>query len=77
MSSRRGLSRWLPISVPPVREGDYECIVQISRSVPAIRWRLTWDRRGFRVPCPMIVHHWRGQTRRAVIAAARSKGSAP
>lgn len=60
-----GKTRWFPRDVSPVRNGQYECIVQISRSVPPLRWPLEWDGTGFLVPFPMIVHRWRGQTKRA------------
>lgn len=73
--SARGLTRWFPRGVAPVREGDYECVVRISRSVPPMRWTLPWDRCGFRVPFPMSVLFWRGQTRRAAIAKATGSAS--
>ena len=71
-SARKGLTRWFPRAVHPVREGDYECIVRISRAVPPMRWTLMWDRKGFRAPCPMVVLRWRGQTRRSALANARA-----
>jgi hypothetical protein len=61
----KGRTRWFPRGVAPVRLGEYECLVQISRSLPNLLWRLEWDGIGFLVPCPMIVNHWRGQTRAA------------
>ncbi|MDM0024121.1 hypothetical protein [Variovorax saccharolyticus] len=61
----KGVTRWFPRHVEPVRHGEYECRVQFSRSLPCFRWRLQWDGKGFLVPFPMIVHHWRGQTKRA------------
>lgn len=63
--SAKGRTHWFPRSVPPVRNGWYECSVQISRSVPNLLWRLQWDGKGFIVPCPMVVNLWRGMTRAA------------
>lgn len=56
-------TRWFPHSVKPVRVGTYECAVRITSSAPLILWMLEWDGSGFLVPCPMVVHHWRGLTK--------------
>lgn len=66
----KGRTKWYPREVHPVRNGVYECAVQISRSVPPFRWELEWDGTGFLVPFPMIVRHWRGLTRAAFREAA-------
>ena len=63
--STKGKTRWFPRHIRPVRNGEYECVVQVSRSVPAMLWRLTWDGKGFIVPIPMVVHRWRGMTAKA------------
>ena len=67
--SAKGKTRWFPRALQPVRRGEYECAVRISRSVPPILWNLEWDGVGFRVPCPMVVEHWRGLTKTAALAA--------
>lgn len=64
----KGRTRWTPRSVHPIRNGTYECIVQISRAVPPMIWMLEWDGKGFLVPVPMIVHRWRGLTKKAYIS---------
>ena len=61
----KGKTRWFPCSIHPLRHSNYECVVQISRTVSPMLWTLPWDGIGFIVPVPMIVHRWRGQTRRA------------
>lgn len=70
MSSR---TKWFPRSAHPVRNGAYECMVQISRSVPLLLWELEWDGKGFLVPCPMVVKSWRGLTRKAFKLAGGDK----
>lgn len=65
----KGRSRWFPRQAVPVRNGVYECQVQISRSVPCLRWYLEWDGKGFLVPFPMVVVWWRGMTKKAHDAA--------
>jgi len=37
-----------------------------------MRWHLEWDGVGFLVPMPLIVRHWRGMTKRAFQAAAKT-----
>lgn len=61
-----GRTPWFPNAVKPVRNGEYECSVRITNSQPrGFLWRLVWDGRGFLVPFPMIVDHWRGLTKKA------------
>ena len=72
--SSKGKTKWFPRHIHPVRVGEYECVVQISRSMPLFLWRLEWDGVGFKVPFPMIVHRWRGRTR-ATPAPQPTKGA--
>ena len=64
----KGRTKWFPQNIKPVRNGMYECAVQISRSLPTLRWMLEWDGIGFLVPCPMVVYNWRGLTKKAAAA---------
>lgn len=61
---RRRRTPWFPRATAPAHLGTYECRVKISSSVPAILWTLPWDGRGFLVPFPMVVLHWRGLVKR-------------
>jgi hypothetical protein len=67
----KGKTYWFPRRVEPVRKGEYECAVQISRSVRPLLWRLEWDGFGFKVPFPMVVLWWRGMTKGAHIDATK------
>lgn len=69
----KGRTKWFPRHVHPVRSGEYECAVEISRSVPLALWVLEWDGVGFRVPFPMRVYQWRGMTKQAHYAARKEK----
>jgi hypothetical protein len=60
----KGKTRWYPRHVHPVRVGTYECVVRIMGGF-FTRWMLEWDGVGFRVPFPMGVYKWRGQTYKA------------
>ena len=53
----------------PVRPGIYECGIRISSSLPVMAWELEYDGIGFLVPIPMMVHQWRGLTKKAHDAA--------
>ena len=70
----KGLTRWYPRHVNPIRNGGYECLVRIAGCTYVI-WpeKLEWDGRGFLVPIPMRVIQWRGMTKAAHIAALREK----
>lgn len=61
----KGRTRWFPRNCHPVRNGEFECLVRISSSLPLFRWMLPWDGKGFLVPFPMQVVHWRGLTKKA------------
>jgi hypothetical protein len=61
----KGKTKWYPRDIHPMRNGEYECSVRISNSVPLILRRLKWDGKGFLVPFPMVVHSWRGLTKQA------------
>lgn len=63
--SAKGKTRWYPRHINPVRLGEYECVAQISRSVPSMLWRLEWDGVGFLCPVPLMIHRWRGRTKAA------------
>lgn len=65
----KGRTHWFPREINPVRNGEYECSVLISRSVPPLRWTLEFDGVGFLVPVPMVVLRWRGMTKAAHQAA--------
>jgi hypothetical protein len=67
----KGKTRWYLRHVHPVRNGMYECRVRLMGGL-VVLWMLEWDGHGFRVPMPMIVYHWRGQTKKA----AQAKGGA-
>lgn len=69
--SAKGKTRWFPRHVHPVRNGQYECLVMLTSSAPNFLWTLEWDGKGFLVPCPMVVKHWRGLTK----AEARKQGA--
>ena len=59
----KGLTRWYPRSVAPVRVGMYDCGVRIAPGVVVLR-RLEWDGIGFLVPFTMTVVQWRGLTKK-------------
>lgn len=67
----KGRSRWASRNIHPVRNGEYECIVRISRALPPYLWPLEWDGKGFLVPIPMEVIKWRGLTKKAYDAAIK------
>jgi len=71
--SNKGRSRWFLLSRDgyPVRPGIYQCGVRLSRSLPVMSWDLEYDGVGFLVPCPMMVHQWRGLTKKAHDEAKR------
>lgn len=68
--SAKGKTRWFPRHVHPVRNGQYECSVRIMGGL-VVLLSLVWDGKGFVVPFPMVVYHWRGLTK----AAARKQGA--
>lgn len=68
--SVKGKTRWFPHHTHPVRNGQYECRVRIMGGLVGL-WSLVWDGKGFLVPFPMVVYHWRGLTK----AAARKQGA--
>ena len=70
--SAKGKTRWFPRHVHPVRNGQYECRVRIMGGLVGL-WPLVWDGKGFVVPFPMVVYHWRGLTK----SAAQQKGGEP
>jgi hypothetical protein len=63
----KGKTKWFPRKINPVRNGTYECVVLIARCL--FNWKLEWDGHGFLVPFPMVVKHWRGQTKKAYMGA--------
>jgi hypothetical protein len=67
----KGRTRWIPRNVNPARKGEYECAVRITSRAPLFLWKLQWDGVGFLVPCPMVVHRWRGMTKKAHDAALK------
>lgn len=72
---KTGLTRWFPRQVTPARPGTYECAVRITSAQRSLmKWNLEWDGKGFLVPCPMVVHQWRGMTKKAYDAALAQKG---
>lgn len=73
--STKGLTRWFLLSRDgyPVRPGVYQCGVRLYSSSPVMGWDLEYDGVGFLVPCPMIVHQWRGMTKRAHQAASKDQ----
>lgn len=68
--SAKGETRWFPRHVHPVRNGQYECSVRIMGGL-VVLLSLVWDGKGFVVPFPMVVYHWRGLTK----AAASKQGA--
>ena len=60
----KGHTRWYPRHIEPVRDGEYECLCQISRALPLLKEKLEWDGIGFRVSFPCGVIWWRGLTRK-------------
>lgn len=69
---KRGCTPWIPRSVQPVRPGWYDCIAWFTSSAPSSIWRLYWDGKGFKVPIPLVVDYWRGQTLAAVRRATQA-----
>lgn len=64
----KGLTRWYPHKVKPVREGIYECVIRVSRYGPMYRTTYRWDGQQFITGWPWsIVVFWRGQTRAAYL----------
>lgn len=61
----KGLTRWYPRSIAPVREGWYECAVSVTTNAPPFVYFMFWDGRGFRAQIPMVVRQWRGLTQKA------------
>lgn len=61
MSEELKRTPWFPRETLPVRPGVYECAVRWTSAMryPVV-WKLEWDGKGFLVPIPMIVYHWRG-----------------
>jgi hypothetical protein len=64
LTKTKGKTRWYPRHIHPVRDGTYECLVRIMGGLHT-HWMLEWDGSGFRVPAPMVVKKWRGQTYKA------------
>lgn len=74
-NDRRRRTPWFPRDIKPAHQGEYECAVKISSSVPALLWRLKWDGIGFLVPFPMVVLSWRGLVKRPPgVATDQSNG---
>jgi hypothetical protein len=69
----KGRTKWFPRHVRPVRPGFYECAVRLTSMQRSLMlWQLEWDGKGFLVPVPMVVHQWRGLTKKAHDAARAS-----
>jgi hypothetical protein len=64
----KGMTKWYPRSIDPIRCGEYECAIKFTRTMPLMSWRLMWDGDGFLVPFPMVVYQWRGVTRKQWIS---------
>lgn len=58
----KGRTRWYPIGIKPIRNGEYECHVRLPGGLQTV-WRLEWDSIGFLVPITMVVYRWRGLTK--------------
>jgi hypothetical protein len=63
----KGMTKWYPRHIDPIRCGEYECAIKFTSHMPLIVWNLKWDGDGFIVPFPMRVYQWRGLTRQAWI----------
>jgi hypothetical protein len=61
----KGRTKWFKRYEPPVRNGEYECLVMVTSLAPLFIWNLQWDGIGFITPMPMVVKFWRGQTKKA------------
>lgn len=68
MKDRRKRTAWIPRTTKPVYHGVYECSVMLTSCAPNFLWELEWDGVGFKVPCPMVVHAWRGLAKKPKVS---------
>ena len=73
---KAGHTPWIDRTLPPIRHGEYECVVWFTSSAPSFIKKLYWDGRGFVVPFPMVVDYWRGLTKAAHRSAQRAQAAA-